>query len=122
MSQAELAKKSSIALRTIFNYENGRSVPRNRDIYSVLACALGVDISFLLDEEDEFILRAGELYGRRGRKQAQEVIMDIEKLFQEKDFLCEDKSAIRKGLMDAFWEAKQKNRKYVNKRYLDDAE
>ena len=120
MTQKDLAKKAAISPRTVFNYENGSSAPKKRDGYLALSRALDVDISILLNEEEEFLIRAGELYGKRGRKQAQDLLTDIDIFFQEETIPEEDKDTIRLSLMEAYWESKKKNRKYINRRYQKD--
>lgn len=118
LTQKDLAIISGISHRTIFNYENGVSAPKKRDTYLALAQALDVGISALLDDEEEFILQAGKLYGKRGRQQAKETIADINRMFQEKNIPEEDRAAVRDAIIQAYWIAKEDNRKFVNKRFL----
>ena len=42
--------------RTITNYEKGESYPKQREIYGKMAEILGVDINYLLTENEEFYI------------------------------------------------------------------
>ena len=55
-----------VSLRTITNYEKGESYPKQREIYGKMAEILGVDINYLLTENEEFYIRANEKYGTAG--------------------------------------------------------
>ena len=74
LSQKALADLSGITVRTIQNYETTDMLPKRRDTYDMLARALGVDVVELLNEDEEFILNAGEQYGSRGERQARAIL------------------------------------------------
>ena len=44
LTQAELAKRAGLGLKTITNYERGATYPQNREVYGRLAEILGIDI------------------------------------------------------------------------------
>ena len=117
MSQSELAKASGISLRTIQNYELAARMPRQRGTYTKLAKALGLDERVLLDENADFVLRAGEQYGGRGAKQAWALVADFKGLCAGGEMEEEDMDAIMQALQEAYWDAKKRNRKYVYRRY-----
>ncbi len=117
LSQKELAKKADIALRTIQNYESGERLPKRRETYTALAQALDIDENLLLDEESEFIIRASEKYGSRGEQQARDLVNQVAALYAGGDLLEEDMDAMAAALQEAYWQAKQINRKYVPKKY-----
>ena len=119
MSQADLAKAAGVSLRTIQNYEMDARVPKKRDTYLKLAQALGIDEKVLLDDNVGFVLRANERYGSRGSRQAWDLVADMGAMFAGGEMEEEDMDEIMRALQDAYWEAKKKNRKYVNKRYRD---
>lgn len=77
LTQAELAQKAGLGLKTITNYENGTTYPRKREIYSVLGEILGVDADYLHNENDDFIEAAEKKFGYRGKKQAKELVEEI---------------------------------------------
>ena len=121
MSQRELAEAADMSLRTIQNYELGARMPKKRDTYTRLAAALGIDEKVLLDENADFVLRAGERYGSRGARQAWDLVADFKGLCAGGEMEEEDMDAIMQALQEAYWDAKKSNRKYVNRRYRRDA-
>ena len=76
LTQAELAEKAGISLRTISYYESGTTYPKNRNVYDTLAHILDVDVNYLRNEGDEFITSARQKYGYRGAKQAEEIVAE----------------------------------------------
>ena len=122
LSQAELAERCGVSLRTIQNYELGARMPKRRETYDDLARALEVDVKVLLDENADFVLRANEQYGRRGAKQAWDLVADFKGLCAGGAMEEEDMDAVMQALQEAYWEAKKMNRKYVNRRYRRDEE
>ena len=81
LSQKALADLSGITVRTIQNYETTDMLPKRRDTYDMLARALGVDVVELLNEDEEFILNAGEQYGSRGERQARAILDQVGALY-----------------------------------------
>ena len=120
-SQEDLARMVGVSLRTIMNYENQNRYPKKREIYGKLAEALEVNTNYLLSEEDDFILAAGDIYGSRGAKQAQEALAFVNGLFSGGDLAEEDKDELMKSIQEAYWIAKKKNKKYTPKKYLASA-
>jgi transcriptional regulator with XRE-family HTH domain len=49
-SQQQLANKTGLCLRTIQNYESGARLPKQRDTYCLLARALHIDHTVLMDD------------------------------------------------------------------------
>ena len=74
MTQQEVADALGINRRMITRYENGISFPRTKDAYRKIAAFFGVDVNYLLTDDEEFVVEASEQYGSRGMKQAQELI------------------------------------------------
>jgi len=120
LTQAELAKKAGLGLNTISNYESGKTYPQNREVYTTLATILGVNPDHLHNENDDFITDATAKYGSRGAKQAQELLEEITGLFAGGEMAEEDKDVMMKAIQDAYWIAKEKNKKYTPKKYLSD--
>ena len=48
LSQTELGKMCGLSLRTIRNYEVDGRYPKQREVYTKLAAALGCEVNFLL--------------------------------------------------------------------------
>ena len=119
-SQIELADKTGISRRTIQNYELGTSLPKKRETYRILAGALDIDESVLLDENVDFVLRANEQYGSHAMRQAMDLVADVRALWAGGELEEEDMDEIMQALQDAYWDAKKQNRKYVSTRYRED--
>jgi transcriptional regulator with XRE-family HTH domain len=117
MTQAELAKAVGVSLRTMVNYENGERYPKKREIYGKLASTLDLDVNYLLTENEEFINAAGEKYGYRGKKYAQQLVTEVNGLFAGGDMDDEDLDAVMRAITDAYWIAKEKNKKYAPKKH-----
>ena len=50
MTQSELAKAANLGLNTISNYESGKTYPKKREVYDILAEILEVDVNYLRNE------------------------------------------------------------------------
>ena len=118
LTQQEVADGLGVSRRMITRYENGISLPRSKEAYKKIADFFGVDVNYLLTEEDEFIVQASEQYGNRGMKQAQDLIDGISGLFAGGALSEQDKDAVMKALQDIYWESKARNvEKYTPKKY-----
>ena len=123
MRQEELAKASRLGINTIRNYEKGRSYPKDRQVYKTLADILGVDADYLHNENDDFVAQAQEKYGSRGKRQAKDLLTDIDGLFAGGDMADEDMDEFMRAVQESFWKAKEKNRKkFTRKDYRKDGE
>lgn len=120
MTQSELSKKAGINVNTISNYESGKTYPQNREVYTILAEILGVNADHLHNENDDFLSDASAKYGPRGARQAQELVEELTGLFAGGDLAEEDMDAMARAVQEAYWDAKEKNRKYSPKKYRDD--
>ena len=74
LTQAELAKRAGLGLKTITNYEKGTTYPQDRRVYSVLAEILGTSADYLHNENDDFVSMAGKEFGYRGRIGAEKLV------------------------------------------------
>lgn len=113
MTQAQLAGQLGISLRTMKNYELGTSLPRTRKIYQNIADFFNVNINYLLAEDEAFIIEAKEVYGSRGKQQASALIAQVNGLFTGGDIAEEDMDEMMKAIQDAYWIAKEKNRRHA---------
>lgn len=77
---------------------------------------LGVDINYLLTENEEFYINANEKYGATGAQQAKALMQEVTGLFAGGELDQDDMDEMMKAIQDAYWIAKEKNRKYVSKR------
>lgn len=117
LTQEKLSKEIGVSARTIISYENGVSYPKKREVYSKLATLFNVDINYLLTEDEEFITDAGDKYGSRGANQAEALVAEIGGLFAGGELSEVDKDAVMRSLQQAYWDAKEDNKKYTPKKY-----
>lgn len=71
----------------------------------------------LSSKEDEFITKAQEQYGYRGKKQAKELLENIRSLFDGGELPEEDRDEFFRAITEIYFEAKEKNKKYTPKKY-----
>jgi len=119
-SQKDLAKLAGIAPRTIMNYESGERIPKQRVTYTQLANALNIDEQILIDDNTEFVLKANETYGARASRKAEKLVEEVRGLYTGGELKDEDMDAMMRAIQDAYWIAKQINRKYVPLKYRKD--
>lgn len=118
MTQADFAKHIGVSYRMLQNYELGKNHPRTREVYQKIATALGLDVNYLLTENEEFVLDIADRYGTRGAQGATKVLSDVKALFAGGEMAEEDMDVFMKAVQDAYWEVKKINKeKYTPKKY-----
>lgn len=120
LNQDELAKKIGVTRRVISSYENDISRPRGTERYKKLAEALGVNINYLLSEDEAFIADVEDNYGHRGAKQAKELLAEVTGLFAGGEMADEDMREMVDAIQEAYLIAKKNNKKYTPKKYRKD--
>lgn len=120
LKQEELAKALGVFLRTITNYESGERYPKKREIYYKLAELFHTEENYFLNEDEDFLLTAAEKYGSKGAKQARELMEEVSGLFAGGNIADEDLDEMMRGIQEAYWIAKEKNKKYTPKKYRKD--
>lgn len=122
MSQAELAEKLGVSQQTISKYERGTREPDNETL-AKLAEIFDCSIDYLLGKTDirnpykDFIKKAKEQYGPRGKKQAEELLQNIQSLFDGGELPDEDKDEFFRAITEIYFDSKEKNKKYTPKKY-----
>ena len=116
MTQAQLADTLKIARRSVTNYEAGKGYP-NKEVLTWLEEVFNVRVHILMDEQDEFIAEAQRRDGYRGRLGAEELVKEASGLFAGGNLSEADKDAVMRALQDAYWDAKEKNKKYTPNKY-----
>ena len=119
LSQEELAKAIGVSLRTVTNYETEHRVPRKIETYGKIAEALNIDVNYLMSDDEQFISDVSEKYGARGARQAKALATQLSGLFAGGELNDEDLDEMMKGIQEAFWIAKEKNRKYSPKKHRE---
>ena len=120
LNQDELAKKIGVTRRVIRSYENDRSRPRGTERYKKLAEDLGVNINYLLSEDEAFIADVEDNYGHRGAKQAKELLAEVTGLFAGGEMADEDMREMVDDIQEAYLIAKKNNKKKKKKKYRKD--
>lgn len=115
LTQVNLSKLCGISSRMIQTYESRDGNPKY-DAVKKLAAALEVPISELLGETELLVAQAGERYGARGAKQAKELTDEVAGLFSGGELAEEDMEVMMRAISEAYWIAKEKNKKYAPKR------
>lgn len=100
LTQQQVADSLGITRKMITLYEKGTSLPRTREAYKKIADFFGVDVNYLLTEDEDFVVQASEKYGARGKKQAQDLVDGISGLFAGGTLSEQDKDAVMKALQD----------------------
>ena len=119
LTQAQLSELAGITARQIQNYEGGKA--RHRlDAAEKIAKALNITTDELLGNADMLVAQAAEKYGARGAKQAQQLTDELTGLFTGGDLAEEDMELMMKAIQDAYWIAKEKNKKFTPKKYRSD--
>lgn len=118
-TQQQLADALDVSLRTITNYETGARYPKQRQLYYDMAELFGVNVNYLLTEDESFVVQAGIQYGARGAEQAQALVSQASGLFSGGELSETDKDAVMQALQQAYWDAKRENRKYTPKKYAE---
>lgn len=122
-SQAELGKKIGKSTRTIASYECGTSYPRKREVYIQLSELFGVNVNYLMTEEDEFMAEVGEKYGHRGQVQAETILNQTRELFAGGTLSEHDEIAFLTEMQQIFLDSKKIAReKFTPKRYKNKAD
>ena len=119
ITQEELAAKIGVTVRVICSYENDKSRPRGTERYKKLAEALDVNVNYL-SEDDAFIAEVEDKYGRRGARQAQELLAEVTGLFAGGEMADEDMREMVDAIQEAYLIAKKNNKKYTPKKYRKD--
>lgn len=117
LSQEELAKKAGVTGRTVQNYELGTRAPQNIDIVGKLATALDTTVEYLLGSEGMFVVSARERGGARSARDINALVSEISGLFAGGEIAEEEKDGIMAALNQAYWIAKEKNKKYTPNKY-----
>ncbi|HBC90112.1 MAG TPA: Cro/Cl family transcriptional regulator [Lactococcus sp.] len=116
LTQEQLAKRSGISRRMIQKYESGIARPRF-DAAEKIASALEITVSELLGESGSLVAQAAEKYGSRGAKQAEELMSEVTGLFAGGEMAEEDMDVMMKAITEAYWIAKEKNKKFTPNKY-----
>ncbi|MGM9600748.1 MAG: helix-turn-helix domain-containing protein [Faecousia sp.] len=120
MTQAELAEKAGVSARTIQNYEMGTRKPRNLEVIQKIAEALRTTPDYLLGSSGAYVVVAQEKGGAKAARDIEALVSEVTGLFAGGELSETSMDGAIKALNDAYWIAKEKNRKYTPKKYRSD--
>ena len=120
LTQAELATKAGTSSRTIQNYELGKSKPSNMEIAQRIADVLGTTTEYLLGSSGTYVVEAREKGGTKAARDIDELVSEVTGMFAGGKLSEDALEGAMKALNDAYWIAKEKNKKYTPKKYRSD--
>ena len=121
LTQPELAEKAGVTTRTIQNYELGNRKPANMEVVQKIADALHTTTEYLLGSSGVYVIEAHEKGGAKTARDIDELVGEVTGLFAGGQLSDDDLEGAMKALYDAYWIAKEKNKKYTPKKYLKEA-
>lgn len=122
LTQVELAGKAGVTTRTIQNYELGNRKPANMEVIQRIADALNTTTEYLLGSNGAYVVEAQERGGAKAARDIEELVSEVTGLFAGGELSEEAIEGAMKALNDAYWMAKEKNRKYTPKKYRKSAD
>ena len=117
LTQVQLAEKISVTARTIQNYELGTRKPTKYDVVEKLAAALGTDTEYLLGSSGILVIAAQEKGGSKAARDIDALVGEVTGMFAGGTLSEEALEGAMKALNDAYWIAKEKNKKYTPKKH-----
>ena len=111
---------------TVSMYESEKRQP-SYDILQKIANYFNVTTDYLLGnetptKEDDFLDQAKAQYGYKGKKEAKEVMDDVQALFHGGELPEEDKDEFFKIMTEIYFDSKEKAKKYGRKKMTTDNE
>ncbi|MBR6419941.1 MAG: helix-turn-helix transcriptional regulator [Oscillospiraceae bacterium] len=111
-SQQACADAAGVSRRAYIAYETEGKLPRTREVYQRLAAFFGVELTYLLTDDEEFVAEASAEYGSRGRRQAEALLAEMTGLFAGGELSESDRDAIMIAMQKVYFECKANNKKY----------
>ena len=120
LTQAELAEKVSVTARTIQNYEMGSRKPGNMKVVGDIAT--GTTPEYLLTSADVCSVEAHQKGGAKAARDIDELVGEVTGLFAGGQLSEDALEGAMRALNDAYWMAKEKNKKFTPKKYRQQEE
>ena len=117
LTQAQLAEKVSVSTRTIQNYEMGSRRPTKYETVERIAKALNTTPEELLGQSGMLVVAAQEKGGSGAARDIDELVSEVTGLFASGALSEDALDGAMRALNEAYWIAKEKNKKYTPKRY-----
>ncbi len=124
LTQVQLAEKVGVTARTIQNYELGTRKPTKFEVVDKIAVALNTTTEDLLGNSGMFVLAAQEQGGAKAARDIDELVSEVTGMFAGGKLSEAALDGAMKAFNDAYWIAKDKNKKFTPKKYRksEDAE
>ena len=122
LTQAELAKKAGVSTRTIQNYELGTRKPYQIEVVQKIADALSTTTEYLLGSSGIMVDEAHKKGGAKAARDIDELVSEVTGMFAGGSLSEEALEGAMKALNDAYWIAKEKNKKYTPKKHRKEAD
>ncbi len=106
LTQKDLAKELGVSMRTVVNYEGGKSYPKDRNLYQKLANYFDVSIHTLLTGERMRLPQNPEK-----PESAEKLIQRARAMFAGGKLSEADKDAVMRAIQEAYWDAKAEKSK-----------
>lgn len=113
LTQVQLAKMVDVSLRTLQNYEAELRKPSNMVTVQKLANSLDTTTGYLLGAADTLVMEAKERGGARAARDIKELVNEVSGLFAGGTLSDEAMDGAMRALSEAYWIAKENNRKYA---------
>lgn len=117
LTQVQLAEKAGVTARTIQNYELGNRKPSNMEVIQKIADALNTTTEYLLGSSGTYVVEAHEKGGSKAARDIEQLVSEVTGLFAGGELSEKSLEGAMKALNDAYWIAKEKNRKFTPKKY-----
>ncbi len=117
ITQKGLASAVGITERSIQNYELGTRKPNNMEVVQKIADALHTTTEYLLGSEETFVIEAHEKGGAKSARDVNELVSEVTALFAGGTLDKNAKEGVMAAINRAYWDAKEKNKKYTPKKY-----
>lgn len=117
LTQVQLAEKAGVTARTIQNYELGNRKPSNMEVIQKIADALNTTTEYLLGSSGTYVVEAHEKGGSKAARDIEQLVSEVTGLFAGGELSEESLEGAMKALNDAYWIAKETNRKFTPKKY-----
>lgn len=117
LTQAELAKIAGVSTRTIQNYELGSRKPYQIEVVQKIADALNTTTEYLLGSSGVMVAEAHKRGGAKAARDIDELVSEVTGMFAGGSLSEEAIEGAMKALNDAYWIAKEKNKKYTPKKH-----
>ena len=122
LTQAELAEKVSVTTRTIQNYELGSRKPGNMKVIGDIATVLGTTADYLLTSSGIYSVEAYHKGGAKAARDIDELVSEVTGLFAGGQLSEDALEGAMRALNDAYWMAKERNKKFTPKKYRQQVE